>query len=177
MRKSAPEDLFWSKVDRSGECWLWQAATDADGYGKFAVTLPRDGVPTGVKTPQRHPRAHHFAWEMVNGPVPRGVYLLHSCDTPACVNPAHLRLGNAADNHADAKAKGRHSHGERHGMARLTAEDVRAIRASSERGVVLARRYGVGSGTISAVRTGRIWRHVEQPPRKPSLLAETGGVQ
>jgi len=172
VKKSDPAALFWSKVDRSGECWLWRAATDADGYGKFAVTLPRDGVPLGAKTPQRHLRAHHFAWEMVNGPVPREVYLLHSCDTPACVNPAHLRVGTARDNYADAKAKGRHTHGERSGNAKLTEADVRAIRASDERGVVLARRYGVDNATISAVRTRRIWRHVEQS----SPLDRAGGA-
>jgi len=79
------------------------------------------------------------------------------------VNPAHLRLGTARDNYFDAMVKGRHSHGERNGNSKLTRDDVLAIRASTERGVVLAHQYGVGKGTISAVRTGRIWRHVEHP--------------
>lgn len=173
MKRSAPEDLFWSKVDRSGECWLWQAFRDKDGYGMFSVTLPRDGLPRGVPTPQRRVRASHFAWETVNGPVPRGLYVLHSCDVPACVNPNHLRLGTARDNYYDAKSKGRHTHGER-SRAILTTQDVIAILASSERDKVLARRYGVAPITINAVRCRRNWRHVEAPPRQPSLDFDGG---
>ena len=168
MKRSAPEDLFWRKVDKSGECWLWLGQKDHAGYGKFAVTLPRAGLPRGVPTPQRYLRAHHFSWEEINGPVPSGLYLLHSCDTPACVNPAHLRPGTARDNYYDAKSKGRHTHGER-SRAILTTQEVITILASNERDKVLALRYGVASVTINAIRHRRIWRHVAVPPSQPSL--------
>jgi hypothetical protein len=164
--KTPPEELFWRKVDKSGECWLWQASKDKDGYGMFAVTLPRDGLPKGVPTPQRRTRASRFAWETVNGPMPRGLYVLHSCDTPACVNPAHLRVGTQRDNYLDARAKGRHTHGERAGKgAILTEAKAREILLSAERVSATAERFGVSKATVYAIRQRRLWRHLDGAAR------------
>lgn len=68
---------FWSKVDFTGDCWIWTAAVDKDGYGRF-------------RTPTTHIRAHRWAWERVNGPIPEGLMIDHLCRNPGCVNPAHL---------------------------------------------------------------------------------------
>jgi hypothetical protein len=51
--------------------------------------------------------AHREAWKKVNGPIPRGGVIMHTCDNPLCVNPEHLKLGSQADNMRDAQAKGR----------------------------------------------------------------------
>lgn len=51
--------------------------------------------------------AHRIAWEMTHGTIPMGLYVLHRCDTPACVNPEHLFLGDQTVNMQDAKRKGR----------------------------------------------------------------------
>ena len=161
-RKKNPEENFWPKVLKTETCWLWLAAVDKDGYGKFSVTLARDGVPFRAKTPQRYMRAHHFAWSVVHGEVPRGMILMHSCDTPACVNPAHLSVGTPEANYADSCAKGRNTRGDRNPRAKLREADVLAIRASQENGISLARHYGVTNSTISAVRSGRIGRHVSE---------------
>ena len=75
-------------------CFLWIGGL-AKGYGRFSV-----GGHTG--------RASHYAWERVNGPVPRGMWVCHKCDNPPCVNPAHLFIGTASDNQRDSVAKGRH---------------------------------------------------------------------
>lgn len=87
-------ERFWSKVDKSGECWLWTGGKSG-GYGYFKVngsTL----------------RANRLAYEIEHGEIPEGMLVCHSCDTPACVNPAHLWLGTDKDNQADKVAKGRH---------------------------------------------------------------------
>jgi hypothetical protein len=69
---------FWSKVDRSGDCWLWTAGCFSGGYGAFSM--------------KRKPRkAHRVAYEMFNGPIPDGLLVDHLCHTPPCVNPGHLR--------------------------------------------------------------------------------------
>ena len=52
--------------------------------------------------------AHRVSWELANGPIPENMCILHSCDTPLCVNPEHLFLGTLADNMADKERKGRH---------------------------------------------------------------------
>ena len=70
------EQRFWSKVDKSGECWIWTAGKTSKGYGKF--------------THSRSNRAHRWAYEQVNGPIPEGLVIDHLCRTPACVNPNHL---------------------------------------------------------------------------------------
>ena len=84
---------FWRKVDRSRECWVWTGSTSA-GYGSFNVNGPMVG-------------AHRFAWEWANGPIPAGLRVLHHCDNPLCVRPAHLFVGTQLENMRDMSAKNR----------------------------------------------------------------------
>lgn len=93
--KGTPEERFWPKVKRGRGCWIWTAAKDRKGYGIFALA------------PGKRVRAHRFAWEQEHGPLPAGACLLHRCDNPACVRPAHLFVGSREDNNADMDAKGR----------------------------------------------------------------------
>ena len=69
--------LFMEKVRIEGECWLWTASTDKDGYGSF---YSDEGTV----------RAHRFAYTTLVGPIPDGLELDHTCRVPGCVNPAHL---------------------------------------------------------------------------------------
>ena len=75
-------------------CWLWTGSVNNDGYGQ----IRHDG---------RTQRVHRLAWEEVNGPIPAGMAVCHSCDVPACCNPAHLFLGTQLDNVTDMRTKGR----------------------------------------------------------------------
>jgi len=151
--KLTPEERiarFWSYVDVRGpdECWPWTGAGGRQQkHGRFTYN-GRLGM------------ADHFSWILANGPIPDGLWVLHKCDNPPCVNPAHLFLGTQYDNIHDclSKGRGRRSGGERHWKARLTTDDVGLIRSSSERAVVLAERFGVCIGTINYVRSGRGWR-------------------
>lgn len=152
---------FWKKVDRGGPapahcpelgpCWPWIAGKNACGYGTFGTT----GKQTTL--------AHRFAWLLANGETSEQV--LHKCDNPACVRASHLFLGSQADNVADMmqKRRDRHPRGNSHGLAKLTENAVREIRALSEHGASnaeLAARYGVSSTNIRHVVRRRHWKHV-----------------
>jgi len=148
-------ERFWQKVSRRGEdeCWPWLAYRNEWGYGTI-------GTPAAIGVEL----AHRVSWQLHKGPIPDGMLVLHRCDNPPCVNPAHLFLGTDADNSHDRDAKGRLQplRGERHGCSRLTEDDVRNIRVL--RGEVdrkiLALYFGVTPSMISAIQLRRNWRHV-----------------
>jgi hypothetical protein len=81
-------------------CWQWTGYKNHLGYGRANVTLERGKAKLMA--------VHRLAWMHHCGPVPAGQVVMHICDNPACINPAHLQLGTQADNLADMRAKGRH---------------------------------------------------------------------
>lgn len=93
------EDRFWTSVVKGGveDCWVRTTAPWGDGYTAIRV----DGVKVG---------AHRFSYELHHRPLKPGEKVLHSCDNPPCVNPAHLRVGSQGDNVADMNGKGRNGH-------------------------------------------------------------------
>lgn len=91
-------DRFWSKVDKTGECWEWRGAIAKSGYGHINRGRRGEGVI----------RCHRLSWELANQrSIPDGLYVLHKCDNPKCVRPDHLFLGTPTDNMRDMAAKGR----------------------------------------------------------------------
>lgn len=106
-------------------------------------------------------RATHYSLRRFRGEdVPDGKMALHSCDNPFCVNPDHLFVGSAADNHADSRRKRRHSHGRAHGMVRLTETEIIEIRQSELGARKLARQYGMHRTTMSKIRSKKLWAHI-----------------
>jgi hypothetical protein len=156
------QDLFWSKVDRSGGplvCWPWLGAYHSKGRGRSGTY--------GDFFQRRDPRipriAHRAAWYFTHGPIPEGLLLLHDCDNPPCCNPSHLHPGTNLDNMADRDLKGRQARGERQGLSRLTAAKVRTIRrlsAQGKTGTAIAKKLGVLRGVVYHVLSGYTWTHV-----------------
>lgn len=152
-------DRLWDKIEVGGadDCWLWRGATLPHGYGKIG-----EGG-RGCRTLL----AHRAVWEDVVGPVPDGICVLHTCDTPGCCNPGHLFLGTHKDNTADMDAKGRRGapgprpaiRGERHPQAKLTKGDVVQIRdrATRETQAALARDFGVSQSQVWRIVRGLRW--------------------
>jgi hypothetical protein len=85
---------FWSKVDTSGDCWVWTAARNRQGYGHFK----RDG---------KWVKATRWIYEQATGPIPPGHDIRHGCDNPPCVRPSHLSTGTDLDNSRDRVERGR----------------------------------------------------------------------
>jgi len=139
------EELFWSHVAKTPTCWLWTGTRNYAGYGV-------------MKSAQRQYRAHRFAYELLVGPVPKGLLVCHRCDNPPCCNPAHLFVGTPLGNTTDARIKGRMARGQRQHSARLTEAqvvEIRARRAAGELLESLGRSYGVNRTTIArAVKRG-----------------------
>ena len=129
-------------------CWLWTASKDTGGYGLFYAN-------------NRYYKAHRFSYELYKGPIPKGLHILHACDTPACVNPAHLRAGTVKENMADRDARKRRDvRGEKIGTSKLTREQVVEIKQSTLGLKALSEKYGVEAQSIWRIRTGKAWAHV-----------------
>ena len=144
----------FEKYFRRGDgCWEWVGPRFASGYGAFhSPGLPR-----------RTLRAHRVAWELFRCPIPDGLYVLHRCDNPPCVNPDHLFLGSMGDNNRDCVAKGRHRtrRGEDVSGSKLTNGVVQKIRVSLLSNHKLARRINVSVSTVRRARIGQTWAHVK----------------
>jgi hypothetical protein len=93
---------FWSRVDRSGDCWLWTGARYPRGYGMVACGRGTDGRLVNNY-------AHRVAYILTHGPLPISAPVVrHRCDNPPCCNPAHLCVGTQADNINDAAVQGKY---------------------------------------------------------------------
>jgi hypothetical protein len=151
------DSRFWSKVAVSNnpdECWEWQKGKSHDGYGYISI-----GGRKGKRT-----YAHRIAWEFKNGTIPSGLFVLHSCDNPACCNPKHLFLGTRQDNSKDKVNKGRQAKGENNGAHKLNEGDVLYIRERYSRGDIritdLANELGLGRTHVRDIVHRKTWKHI-----------------
>ena len=140
----------------NGRCWEWQGRLDPYGYGSQYFH--------GRLQP-----AHRIAFMCFNGPIPKGLFVLHKCDNPRCVRPAHLFAGTQTENMHDAANKGRVHRpiGELSGRAVLTTGDVSQIREMYQwhsRGASaphLADMFGCSVPNIYSIIKRRSWKHIK----------------
>jgi hypothetical protein len=172
MAKMQPDRKWLSRFNtffaKSDGCWVWKGGKNKTGYGVF--TFGKHGR-TG---------AHRASWVFHFGPIPDGLWVLHRCDNPPCVNPAHLFLGDHDANMADKVAKGRSAsmagmnnpmwcnygaaaRGEEAPCVKLTEEKVMEIRrrwANGESQLALGNEFNTPQANIWMIVRGKSWTHL-----------------
>jgi len=152
-------ERFWSKVDKSGDCWLWRAAV-ASGYGTFRGP---DGHMIG---------AHRMSYLLSHGEIPEGLQVLHTCDNKLCVRPDHLFLGTQQDNMDDMIQKGRQALGDQlnhraqvgeqnhnAGLSGCIVDRVRRLHRDGYRQCEIARLVGATKANVWAIVHNKSWCH------------------
>ena len=157
MAQPSIEQRFWSKVAKGEpeECWEWKGhiaiRSGKRRYGKFKIC----GKPV---------HANRVAWELTNGKIPDGLWVLHKCDNPPCCNPAHLFLGTNQDNVDDRQAKGRQAKGKGNGQAKFEDDEVREARQMRRSGLTfkaISVHFGVHPSAIVFIVQRKTYHHVE----------------
>jgi hypothetical protein len=143
-------------VDEETNCWNWIASLSKFGYGKFSLNRSKWIF------------AHRFSYEYFNHNISDDLFVCHKCDNRKCVNPKHLFLGTAKDNMVDCKNKNRTYKPKGILMPghKLTNDDVIQIKKellnySYGDCVKLSKKYNVDSRTISNIKTGINWNHIQ----------------
>ena len=167
------DERFWSKVNKESSCWAWTGWRYKSGYGGYNAKV--DG-----QRRCRTVKASRYAYEQLHGPIQDGLFVLHRCDNPPCVNPDHLFLGTHQENMDDmySKSRANKASGDRNGTrthpesyprgelsprSKLTAVQVCDIRrryAAGETQRLIAKEYGVCRSSVGLIVTRVNWAHI-----------------
>jgi hypothetical protein len=165
-----------TKLDEATGCLLWVGAKKESGYGIMMVNREMF-------------RAHRLSYIIHHGPIPEGLCVMHSCNTPACVSEKHLSVGTHLENMRQMYREGRriaatgdksgarkwpdsYAKGEKSALSKLTESQVIEIRERYALGGIshkkLGKQYGVCANNVMAIVRGMNWKHVPMP--NPSTL-------
>lgn len=149
IRYKTPHEVLEAKTipEPNSGCLIWLGTSTSAGYGQIIIN--------GKKV-----YCHRLSWELTNGPIPRGLHVLHHCDNPPCCNPDHLFLGTDQDNTDDKVAKGRQCKGESRPHAKLSESQVLEIYSDTRLQKFIAKDYGVRIPLISRIKNRKRWKHI-----------------
>ncbi len=147
---------FWNCVDKSGDCWIHKGAPSSSGYSQCFSSAK------GVQN------SHRVAYEFFFGQIPKGYLVRHACNNKRCVRPDHLKRGTHANNMQDV------SDAQSHPKRKLTQEQAREIRQSSDSQRTLADRFGVDQAAIGNIKSGRTYRELGEPNDRSATVINFG---
>ena len=145
FRQKKTVERFYTKAAPNGDCLEWTGALNNQGYGI-------------QKFKGKAQLAHRVAYQISVGDI-KNMNVLHRCDNPKCINPAHLFLGSHIDNMRDMIRNGRK-------WSKLTFDDVVEIRSSSLKNSELSRKYSVSERTIRYAKHSSHWQPLPDPPEE-----------
>ena len=178
-RPSRVKERFFSRIQKTDNCWNWTGHIEYNGYGSMSIK-------------HKNRSTHRISYEIHFGKIPDGLCVLHKCDNKKCVNPSHLFLGTQLDNVKDRDQKGHTAKGATHGSkthpervprgdkngmrthpekvrkgeqvntVKLTEKQVLKIRKMYRTGKYtqkqLAKIFNVNQTNISWIVTNRTWK-------------------
>jgi hypothetical protein len=145
--------LMQTKIDLKTNCWEWLGLKSKDGYGK-------------VSQNSRTYSVHRLVYSLINGEIPKEVFVCHRCDNPSCCNPEHLFLGNHQENMDDMYSKGRGA------FCRIESKQKQEIIDMLSSGMsrkTIAAKLGVSVTTITRVRSEFFPTNPPRLPRKTKV--------
>jgi hypothetical protein len=149
-------------IDPITNCWNYNKSLDKDGYGSMSLGYD------SIKKRYTSIKSHRFSI-MLDGRDPTGLLVCHHCDNPRCVNPQHLFLGTAKDNHQDRIKKGRSgnstpSKGSKNGNSRISEDVAKKIlneyQTENVSQVSLSKKYNVSTFTVWTIVNRKNWQHI-----------------
>lgn len=154
--------LKYVKKSDCQSCWNWIGCKNKSGYGQFKMNKKQIG-------------AHRLSYSIYKGEIKYGLFVMHTCDNPSCVNPNHLMVGTPLDNVKDRDNKGRCVHifgdavsnkGSKNGNSKLDEEKIFDIiydYSNTNKTIAkIALTYGVGESTIMSIISGNTWNYLEK---------------
>jgi len=118
-------------------CWLWQGRLNSKGYGYRWFN----------SKPGR--MAHRVIYELLKGPILKGMPLDHLCRVRHCVNPDHLEPVTTMENNR------------RSALRKLTIPQVLEIRqliADGKKHKEIAKLYSISASHISSIGQKVVWK-------------------
>ena len=140
---------FMTKIEiQDNGCWIWTGYIGQNGYGRFGF----------------HGKSYEchrlMLEEKLGRPIHKKLDTRHLCGVKACCSPDHLAESTKKENMADKLIHGTHICGEKHCNAKLTDNDIRAIRQDPRSHREIAKSYGVDYTNISLIKQHLTWKHI-----------------